>query len=99
MSYLITISEEKDWITPNRNMDWFVKKITENIDDKKLIKFIEVSTYINGIDFQSDHGDDNYLRDKYLELLKSEVPKIIKKENHPLVDHLRNLEQLLKEEA
>ena len=95
MAYLITLNDKNSWLVNNQYNDWFMTRITKFIEDKNLIEFIEVSTYINGIDFQSDYGIDNKYRDQYLELLKIEVPKIIQNEDHKIIEHLRELELIL----
>ena len=96
MAYLLSFSETASWITPNRNTDWLIEKLTKNINDQELINFIEVSTYINGVNFFEDKVDYK-LKMKYLDLLQIEVPNIIKQEKHPLVEHLKELDIILKQ--
>lgn len=100
MGYAISFGDEKElvWMIANRHADWFVNLLTQDISDKELVKFIKVTTYVSGVSFDHDYGDENYLRDRYFKLLKSRLPEIIKDEQKhisgSLLDLLKELEIL-----
>ena len=96
MSYSISIgkNENQIWILANRYTDWFIEKLTDGLNDKNLIQFVNKSTYINGVSFDADYGEENYLRDKYLELLKQKLQLIMKEEKYNDIELLRHLEEL-----
>ena len=103
MGYAISIGKasEEIWLIANRYVDWFYDGIFKGCGDLELREFAEISTYISGISFDNYNEEDEVNTKKLFELIKINLPNLIKRAindgNQSLANHLIDLENMIKD--